>query len=967
MQIITKTFRSFSVPRLKTLFISLAVAALTGLQAQTTYSFTTAGATGRFGPTQAQLNTAYASTNLNGNVVSASGIQSWTVPVSGDYSITVAGATGGSQGATNFGTGASMSGRFTLTAGEVLQIVVGQKGVDSPGSVWEGCGGGGGSFVVKAAGTVPLIIGAGGAGGDGNGNYSTRPKQGGSSVTGNPATQGLANTPLASGAGGGLNLNGQNGNIGTGGASFTNGAVGGQCNYGSAASHGGFGGGGAGDYYTMGGAGGGYQGGSTKGGYTNTDGVYSAYGYNSGITQNNTSGITTSNTSLKSDGKVIITLLEGEALDFDGVNDQVNIGTGMNSVLDPLNKITVEAWVKPTNNTYLGVIVGNYGTTGGGMQFLLRRDFDEYAFWVDDGTGFKVVNSGVNTTTHNVWQHVAGVWDGSKLMIYINGVLKGTTTGVTGTSFASSANTVRMGHNSLATPEVFTGAIDEVRIWTTNRSQCEINTYKNCEIATSATGLLANYHFNQGMTGSANATVTTLTDASGNSYNGTLSNFNLNGTTSNWISPGGVSSGSVTPASLTPTVTASPSSTTVCSSQSALLTGGGASTYTWSGGITNAVAFTPGVSASYTVTGTNTSGCTNTAVSTVSVTSCSAAAGLHFDGTSDYVTAPHNTSLNFGTGDFTVESWFKSSVSQPNYAGVAVKQNSSGAGGFQLVIVNNRIAAEVSSSSFGLGTSGGLLGTTVLTDGIWHHLAMVVTRSQNKIELLVDGNVEATVINAGIATMDVNFTTPLLIGVDRTYTEEVNGYLDEVRLWNVARTKCQINTFKNCEIATTATGLVANYHFNQGFAAVNNPGVTTLTDASGNSITGTLTNFALSGSTSNWITPGGVITGSTTPASLTPAVTASATSSVICNGATTTLNGGGAATYVWTGGVTNGTSFSPTSTQSYTVTGTASTGCTNTAVQGVTVNSLPVVTASASNSVICNGQSTTLNGGGAST
>ena len=59
---------------------------------------------------------------------------------------------------------------------------------------------------------------------------------------------------------------------------------------------------------------------------------------------------------------------------------------------------------------------------------------------------------------------------------------------------------------------------------------------------------------------------------------------------------------------------------------------------------------------------------------------------------------------------------------------------------------------------------------------------------------------------------------------------------------------------------------ISNYHFNQGIAAVNNSTVTTLTDVSGNSNSGPLTNFALTGATSNWVAPGGVISGSITPA-----------------------------------------------------------------------------------------------------
>jgi hypothetical protein len=358
-------------------------------------------------------------------------------------------------------------------------------------------------------------------------------------------------------------------------------------------------------------------------------------------------------------------------------------------------------------------------------------------------------------------------------------------------------------------------------------------------------------------------------------------------------------------------------------------------------------------------------GIPTTGVTCVSATTAGAA--LNFDGSNDRISVPNSTSLNFGTGDFTVEAYFKSSVSQSNYSGIVVKAGTSSMVGFQLVVYGNKIAAEFGSSSVMLGVSNGLVGTTTITDGNWHHLAMVVTRSQNKIELMVDGNIEASVVNSNISTMNVTVSQPLLIGVERTSVAHINGNIDEVRLWNVARTQCEINTYKNCEISTVTTGLVANYDFNQGIDASSNSTETSLTDDSGNSNNGTLTNFALTGTTSNWFAPGAITSGSTTPASLTPTVTASATSSVICNGQSTTLNGGGASTYTWTGGVTNGTAFSPTSTQSYTVTGTATTGCTSTAVKSITVNPIPAVTANASSSVICNGQSTTLNGSGATT
>lgn len=92
-----------------------------------------------------------------------------------------------------------------------------------------------------------------------------------------------------------------------------------------------------------------------------------------------------------------------------------------------------------------------------------------------------------------------------------------------------------------------------------------------------------------------------------------------------------------------------------------------------------------------------------------------------------------------------------------------------------------------------------------------------------------------------------------------------------------------------------------------------------------------------------------------------------APSATVCQGSTLTLTGTGAATYTWTGGITNGAAFTPTSTTVYTLTGTSGAGCTGIRVQTVTVNSLPAVAANTSSPSICKGASTSLSGSGAST
>ncbi|MDB4088147.1 T9SS type A sorting domain-containing protein [Flavobacteriales bacterium] len=80
-----------------------------------------------------------------------------------------------------------------------------------------------------------------------------------------------------------------------------------------------------------------------------------------------------------------------------------------------------------------------------------------------------------------------------------------------------------------------------------------------------------------------------------------------------------------------------------------------------------------------------------------------------------------------------------------------------------------------------------------------------------------------------------------------------SGRIDEVRIWNVARTQTEIASTMNTEFCAAPTSLKAYYKLNQGTAGGTNTTVTSATDDAGTN-NGTLTNFALTGATSNWVT-----------------------------------------------------------------------------------------------------------------
>jgi hypothetical protein len=249
--------------------------------------------------------------NYTGNIVN------FTVPA-GVTNITI--ETRGAQGGSGGGKGARMIGDFTVTPGQILQILVGQQGGVAPNQV--GNGGGGGSFVVSN--NIPLCIAGGGGGtahNSSNGSYQLiggttsqngqvgQYSGGGAGGTGGSGG-GESYTPGAipnGGGGGGFSGDGGSSGAANGGKSFQNGGAGGS-------STGGFGGGGGSNLFIYGcgssphggSGGGGYSGGGAGG--ANCNGAGGGGGsFNSGTNQSNTPAFQSG------DGQIILTWTGGPA------------------------------------------------------------------------------------------------------------------------------------------------------------------------------------------------------------------------------------------------------------------------------------------------------------------------------------------------------------------------------------------------------------------------------------------------------------------------------------------------------------------------------------------------------------------------------------------------------------------------------------------------------------------------------
>jgi hypothetical protein len=224
------------------------------------------------------------------------------------------------------------------------------------------------------------------------------------------------------------------------------------------------------------------------------------------------------------------------ALHFDGVDDVVSTASNI-SALNITGNITIEAWIKISRNTsqwsrIIGRGDANNRTYG---LWIGNPTFQNRILWQIYGDGPLPNLLSGTTLSLNTWYHIAVIRStGGDAKMYINGVLDCSSTGNTGTPHSTTFPT-KIGYGDANVH--FPGTIDEVRIWNVVRSATEISNNKSNQIST-APGLVASYQFNQGNAGGSNSGVTTLTDASGNNFHGTLSGFALNGSTSNWIIAG---------------------------------------------------------------------------------------------------------------------------------------------------------------------------------------------------------------------------------------------------------------------------------------------------------------------------------------------------------------------------------------------------------------------------------------------
>ncbi|MCF8370885.1 MAG: T9SS type A sorting domain-containing protein [Bacteroidales bacterium] len=571
------------------------------------------------------------------------------------------------------------------------------------------------------------------------------------------------------------------------------------------------------------------------------------------------------------------------ALEMDGSDDYIELGTGMN---EGFSKITIEAWVKLAAGENLQSILIRGGNSHIGFAangyFQLKDVNDDWIMTVYYA----------NQITDTNWHHWTGVYDPSagpttqdQVKVYIDGspiayvVVRNTT----GEPVGISNSTTNIGRTTWGV-EHLNGTIDELRVWNVARSQTEIQASMNSVLNGNESGLVHYYSFDE-------STGTALTDLAGSS-NGTLTNMAGTEWTNGVFANGNVvtltvedNSGNMATCASTITVEDNlapiadlatlPTATGECD---ATITSAPTATDNCAGTITGTTTdpLTYTTQGNHTVTWTYDDGNGNTSTQTQTVVvddvtppnavcqdltvqldgsgnatitavqvdnGSSDACGpvsLSLDVTSfdcsdiqSGSSAPaNNFALNFdGTnerveigngiltgGSYTKEAWVNAQTTDCRNI---------------LSAANKHIFWIFNKLNGGHGTDYNLVEDNVnFSTNIWVHVALTYDAASNTLSMYKNGVLIAVNNNVPGYTDGGAFS----IGGHGNTGCNWKGMIDEVRLWDYARTLSEIQSTQSTTLSGTESGLLAYYNFEDGSGSI-------LSDITSNGHDGTLINM----------------------------------------------------------------------------------------------------------------------------
>ncbi len=210
-----------------------------------------------------------------------------------------------------------------------------------------------------------------------------------------------------------------------------------------------------------------------------------------------------------------------------------------------------------------------------------------------------------------------------------------------------------------------------------------------------------------------------------------------------------------------------------------------------------------------------------------------------------------NPTQNAGGGiDFNDYNWIEGNIILDRDVWCGTERN------FGVSVMGGKIRFGVGEGDAGGSSSWTIEGNADVLDDQWHHIALVRDAQAGQLSIVVDGSLDYA-SSLGVNQADLSYPddgvpvtgncntgqlTPygwfLVVAAEKhdagSAYPSFNGYLDELRVWNVARTISDIHRDRFLVINNSAFGLVGNYRFEEG------QGPKVLDSSNANSPTGAL-------------------------------------------------------------------------------------------------------------------------------
>jgi hypothetical protein len=221
-------------------------------------------------------------------------------------------------------------------------------------------------------------------------------------------------------------------------------------------------------------------------------------------------------------------------LHFDGVDDFAILNNAAQYV-EGASGVSMTGWFYTDALVYGQGMIGLRGPGAGeGEMYVIQLNNGTLECRFISSGGFHEFVGPAGTAQAGVWQHLAWVYTGTAIQLYIDGTLIGSSQA--DGFIASSEIPLGIGKSILSGYNfVFGGRIDEVTLWSKGLTQADIQDMMLNELVGDEPFLEAYYKMNQGIPGADNTSISQLISVvGGGDRNATLMNFAMTGETSNF-------------------------------------------------------------------------------------------------------------------------------------------------------------------------------------------------------------------------------------------------------------------------------------------------------------------------------------------------------------------------------------------------------------------------------------------------